>query len=385
MKVTRVIHPIGQGAFYSERIECDDRTYNIVYDCGSGNFNKAPKLLEREIASCYKKNDVIDVLFISHFDNDHINGINELRRHISEIKNVIVPLIEHDDFWFYSIENNEFERFYNSLTELANNVYKVRPASEDDKYYHLNDIGLIDLSESEEGSFEVQNATKFSLRRSIDWCYIPFNYDKKTRLNILKNELVKNGISEKELTSGWDIIDLNISSIKKAYKKVVIKKAYKKAYKKVVTDGANKTSLILYSGGVKGEYECLPYQGCMCYYSRLYPRPFYRYDKEGCLYFGDNDLNQANILNDLKHKLNSLVEHVGTIQVPHHGAIDNFNDDIFAINNSVKMFFVSFGNKNTYRHPSSGVVAEILKNGNGLFEVTEKMDSAYIQIIAKVS
>ena len=134
MKVTRVIHPIGQGAFYSERIECDDRTYNIVYDCGSGNFNKAPKLLEREIASCYKKNDVIDVLFISHFDNDHINGINELRRHISEIKNVIVPLIEQDDFWFYSIENNEFERFYNSLTELANNVYKVRPASEDDKY-----------------------------------------------------------------------------------------------------------------------------------------------------------------------------------------------------------------------------------------------------------
>ena len=372
MKVTRVIHPIGQGAFYSERIECDDRTYNIVYDCGSGNFNKAPKLLEREIASCYKKNDVIDVLFISHFDNDHINGINELRRHISEIKNVIVPLIEQDDFWFYSIENNEFERFYNSLTELANNVYKVRPASEDDKYYHLNDIGLIDLSESEEGSFEVQNATKFSLRRSIDWCHIPFNYDKKTRLNILKNELVKNGISEKELTSGWDVVEHHIDNIKKAYKKVI-------------TGGANKTSLILYSGGVEGEYECWQYQGCMCYYPRLYHRPFYRYDKEGCLYFGDNDLNQANILYDLKHKLNSLVERVGTIQVPHHGAIDNFNDDIFAINNSVKLFFVSFGNKNTYRHPSSRVVAEILKNGNGLFEVTEEMDSAYIQIIMKVS
>lgn len=372
MKVTRVIHPIGQGAFYSERIECDDRTYNIVYDCGSGNFNKAPKLLEREIASCYKKNDVIDVLFISHFDNDHINGINELRRHISEIKNVIVPLIEQDDFWFYSIENNEFERFYNSLTELANNVYKVRPASEDDKYYHLNDIGLIDLSESEEGSFEVQNATKFSLRRSIDWCYIPFNYDKKTRLNILKNELVKNGISEKELTSGWDVVEHHIDNIKKAYKKVV-------------TGGANKTSLILYSGGVEGEYEYWQYQGCMCYYPRLYHRPFYRYDKEGCLYFGDNDLNQANILYDLKRKLNSLVERVGTIQVPHHGAIDNFNDDIFAINNSVKLFFVSLGNKNTYRHPSSRVVAEILKNGNGLFEVTEEMDSAYIQIIMKVS
>ena len=183
---------------------------------------------------------------------------------------------------------------------------------------------------------------------------------------------MKNGISEKELTSGWDVVEHHIDNIKKAYKKVV-------------TGGANKTSLILYSGGVEGEYECWQYQGCMCYYPRLYHRPFYRYDNEGCLYFGDNDLNQANILYDLKRKLNSLVERVGTIQVPHHGAIDNFNDDIFAINDSVKMFFVSFGNKNTYRHPSSRVVAEILKNGNGLFEVTEEMDSAYFQIIMKVS
>lgn len=372
MKVTRVIHPIGQGAFYSERIECADRTYNIVYDCGSGNRKKTPKRLERQIASYYKKEDVIDILFISHFDNDHINGINELRRHTSEIKNVIVPLIEQEDFWFYSIENNDFERFYNSLTGLANSVYKIKPAGEDDKYYRLNDIGLIDLLESENGSFEVHNATKFSLGRSIDWCYIPFNYDKKIRLNILKNELVKNGISEKELTSGWDVIGHHVNNIKKAYKSVV-------------ADGANKTSLILYSGGVEGEYKCWQYQGSMCYHPWIHHRHFYRYDKEGCLCFGDNDLNQANILNDLKQKLGSLVERVGTIQAPHHGAINNFNDDIFTINNSVKMFFVSFGNKNTYRHPSSGVVAEILKNGNGLFEVTEEMDSAYIQIIVKVS
>ncbi len=366
MKVTRVIHPIGQGAFYSERIECDDRTYNIIYDCGSGNGKKASKLLEREIASYYKKNDVIDVLFISHFDNDHINGINELKRYTSKIKNIIVPLIEQGDFWFYGIENDEFERFYNSLTELANSVYKIKPASEEN--YNLNFPELIDLSESEEGSFEVQNATKFSLRRSVDWCYIPFNYDKKIRLNILKNELVNYGISEKELNSGWEAIEHHIDYIKKAYKKVV-------------ADGANKTSLILYSGGVEGEYDCWQYQGCMCYSPWLYHRSFYRYNKEGCLYFGDNDLNQANILNDLKHKLSSLVERVGTIQAPHHGAINNFNDDIFAINNSVKMFFVSFGNKNIYGHPSSRVVSEILMNGDVLLEITEQRGSAYVQII----
>ena len=64
MKVTRVIHPVGQGAFYTERIEYEDCTYNIVYDCGSGNRKKTPKRLERQIASYYKKEDVIDILFI---------------------------------------------------------------------------------------------------------------------------------------------------------------------------------------------------------------------------------------------------------------------------------------------------------------------------------
>lgn len=370
MRVTRIIHPVGQGAFYSERIEHEDHAYNIVYDCGSGNIKGTPKLLKREITSYYKKDDVIDILFISHFDNDHINGIKELRGRTSCIRNIVVPLIEQENFWFYSIENHRFQSFYASLTKIANCVYKVKPASEDDKYYRLNDIGLIDLSESEQGSFEVQNATKFSLRRSIDWCYIPFNYDQKIRLNILKNELVKNGISEKELTSGSNVIEHNIDNIKKAYKKII-------------ADGANKTSLILYSGGVRGKYECGQYYNGLHYMYWL-RRRHYWLDREACLYFGDNDLNQTNILCDLKHQLCSLIDRVGTIQIPHHGALNNFNTGLLSVNNDNKIYFASFGTKNIYGHPSTRVIEEILMNENILLEITENRDSAYIQIITKV-
>jgi len=31
MEVTRIIHPIGQGAFYTERICSKDQIYNVVY------------------------------------------------------------------------------------------------------------------------------------------------------------------------------------------------------------------------------------------------------------------------------------------------------------------------------------------------------------------
>lgn len=89
MEVTRIIHPIGQGAFYTERICSKDQIYNVVYDCGSGINKNAPKRLIQEIASVFTSNDVVDILFVSHFDNDHINGIRELKKRVKEIRNIV--------------------------------------------------------------------------------------------------------------------------------------------------------------------------------------------------------------------------------------------------------------------------------------------------------
>lgn len=374
MHVTRTIHPIGQGAFYTERIECDNRVYNVVYDCGSNFRKNASAILKREIASYYANHDVIDILFISHFDNDHINGIDELRKRTSKIKNIVVPLIEKKDFWFYEIENEGFQSFYNSLSRYADRVYKIIPAQENDENannYQLNDVRIIDFSEVQDGKkdiSEVQNATRFLFGGHVDWCYIPFNYDQKERLEKLKCELVKLGISVAVLESGWDSIIPCLDEIKKAYKNIL-------------PDGANKTSLIVYSGGLSSEYDCTQYQGKLYI---LYRRYYSTSRREGCLYFGDNDLNQPNILVDLRNKLRYVVNRVATIQVPHHGALKNFNRDLFTVGEEIT-FFLSFGNKNTYGHPSVRVVEDILWSGNALIEVTENRDSAYIQIIKKRS
>ena len=34
MNVTRTLHPIGQGAFYTEKFEYDGQQCNVVFDCG---------------------------------------------------------------------------------------------------------------------------------------------------------------------------------------------------------------------------------------------------------------------------------------------------------------------------------------------------------------
>ena len=45
MRLTRVIHPVGQGGFYTETLINGDQKINIVYDCG-GVDNKGEKKMQ---------------------------------------------------------------------------------------------------------------------------------------------------------------------------------------------------------------------------------------------------------------------------------------------------------------------------------------------------
>ena len=74
MRVIRTIHPVGHGGFFTEEL-CDvTECYNVVYDCGTRN---GTMLLEREINKAFNRKQSIDLLFISHFDRDHVSGLKE--------------------------------------------------------------------------------------------------------------------------------------------------------------------------------------------------------------------------------------------------------------------------------------------------------------------
>ena len=90
--IQRIFHPIGQGAFYSERHD----NINIVYDCGTEWKNRANKTYNKIINQNFKTNDVVDILFISHFDYDHVSKIKILKENVKEIRMVILPLL-HDE------------------------------------------------------------------------------------------------------------------------------------------------------------------------------------------------------------------------------------------------------------------------------------------------
>lgn len=77
MKFKRVLHPVGQGAFITEDFSNEEEGYGstIVYDCGSIS---SKEILYREIDQFKQEHTTFNVLFISHFDNDHINGLRRL-------------------------------------------------------------------------------------------------------------------------------------------------------------------------------------------------------------------------------------------------------------------------------------------------------------------
>ena len=96
------IHPVGQGFFYSGAIEfphLDDApsNFNFVFDCGS--MNKAN--CADEIATYHKHHfpdhTSLDLLVISHFDQDHVNHIYKLLDGNRKVKKIVAPFLNYSE------------------------------------------------------------------------------------------------------------------------------------------------------------------------------------------------------------------------------------------------------------------------------------------------
>ena len=97
MKVTRTFHPVGQGAFYSERFFKEDQqgtVHNIVYDCGVkwGYVGRVKQV----VTQAFTQTDTIDYLFISHLDYDHVSLVKTLINNVRAVRNIVLPLVTEE-------------------------------------------------------------------------------------------------------------------------------------------------------------------------------------------------------------------------------------------------------------------------------------------------
>lgn len=362
MILIRAFHPIGQGAFYTERHSFNGTEFTVVYDCGSTTLKG--KELERKIKSTFPKGHSIDILFISHFHADHINGIETLAKHC-QIKKVVMPLIDEaakalvkitnlieSDFSDTRLIDSPEDFFGADISVIRIEPTEINPNSEGISLNNPTDISKIGNSSTN------SSGTVFIPFISIDWFFIPFNYEQDDRKKKFEDALKEYGLT---------LADIDTINKINNHKYDIIN-----AYN-IVDGDLNKNSMILFSG--KHADDNIQ---CFEHYHRFYFHSHFHLGlQSGCLYMGDIDLNEQNIVADIIAKLRQMLPYIGTLQVPHHGSILNFTKSI--LQKEIGCAIFSYGTTNKYGHPSDRVIGDIIAKDIYPHLVTEEQQSMITQ------
>jgi len=85
------------------------------------------------------------------------------------------------------------------------------------------------------------------------------------------------------------------------------------------------------------------------------------------------------MLDELVKNLNSKgIKKIGTLQIPHHGSIENFNPQILS-RLKPEFTIVSYGRNNQYGHPSDKVLSDILSLHIPLYHIDDDIKSIVVQ------
>ena len=374
IKMQRTFYPVGQGGFYSESFKAENNNFNVVYDCGSLSRD-----VDKVISNSFDKNEDIDILFISHFDSDHVNKINILKNSVGKIKTVIMPLLSEEDKNFLLLVYKWLGSEYKNSLDILNNpkeffgsetkiiwVREVVESRDEESNQEIRDV-----AEIEDGA-EIKSGENinFYLRGQKFWIYKPYNYKNKTRCKELIKKFRENNISIRDLKDVGYVVNHT--------------KEIRKCYKEVEGD-INQNSLVLYSNLIEYKdgttYIDYIYMGKdLEFYPfwRDYFDFFYNRSDIGCIYTGDVHLKT--IVDDFKNKIKQCKYYlpVNTIQVPHHGSKNGFDIDFF---NDFSEGWrgiispISFGLSNPYGHPSSMVIKQLtLEHHLPVYVTNDKRD-----------
>lgn len=367
--ITRIFHPIGQGAFYSEKHEIGQQTFTIVYDCGCC---PSTKIKDTMVKNTFPNETTIDILFISHFDFDHVSKIPILKAY-TKIKRVIMPLLHEEEkmelriFYRGMGENELVELIENPEAFFGENTIVIRVNEAENRN---NDDISIDIQEL--NSFtEINSGTKIGFG-APNWVFIPYNHKYKERHLKLVEGLKEVGIILEDFFSDPSKA---INEIEK--KRKVINELYAKLEGKV-----NQNSMLVYSGPYLRnnlERQHFPWNRWRIFSQNLhYCNHYYCGDNVACIYTGDADLN----ITKIEDIYRDLWMNVGTVQISHHGSFKSFNESF--LENGQYLCPISFGEKNNYGHPSSAVVAKIVEKGSIPIYITDREHTIMIETIEEL-
>ena len=378
-------HPVGQGLFYSGKIMLlpyRGYEFNFVYDCGS---DSGESFLNDSIDNYrdYLNNDIIDVLFISHLDRDHVNGIKYLIKE-KKVKRIYLPYLTPCERLFVAIRQRK--------RDIVNDQEYLEFLKSPHNYIHnLNEnISIIYINGNSEKEIENNNfANENEFTDNLEVGERPNSED------FNNNEIFKKGNGKLFYKNIWEFY-LYHESIGKGNKvfndkyknltkeeliKILDKKGdtfetlYKSKTEKRNKFNFNKESLVVLhkpitykTGQLFKHYNdyFIPHYFNRHYCKYCYSKAFRFNEKNkpknswgATLLTGDIGLNQ--IENSLYIK--SQLENVLVFHVPHHGSKTNWKEQYLDLLNykGRTIAILSFGYGNTHGHPHHIVLNDLDK------------------------
>lgn len=353
---------VGQGLFYTGKI---NNEFNFVYDCGGEN-----PYIKEAVDKYLKEYDIkkLDMLIISHFDDDHINGLPILLSKIEKISQIYIPyyggistyLLLVIYLYIYNFDLLKMESeiiFVDSNLEVRNDF-----SEENRENYNLDEkikIGGIKLTKMRIPIVKYKNIWKFKFYNTY-----------------LKNEKVLDSI-EKEIEdiiakhSCRSLSDL-LSQINNSDIKNELKAVYDKFCNSSYTSKRNESSLCVFHLPISdifllkdvviwcdSDKYCEFHKYCKyCKYEDNYHSNYV----SGSMLVGDISLKARTRIDDFLNYYKNEMKNIKFFLTPHHGATSNWNSNILNNCPNAKFFLNSAGLNNRYGHPKSKVISDIIRN-----------------------
>ena len=363
MVFKRVLHPVGQGAFFTEQFydESGKVVHNVVYDCGS--FTSQPMLLEYEIRNTFEKNTHMDLLFISHFDEDHVNGLMILQNQtkIDKDTKVIIPfkypyllMVMDDDY-------PTLARFVMRMFNSGARVIGVDEYIDENRQGESIEIDRLDSSITLGGKNVIR-------QDKVLWYYYPFMLPDQSSLQKVFEGKVKGIVN---LDAPNEILT----------KRKELRNIYKTIGKtKGGVTRINVNALFMLS---------FPAVNVACNTNIWHQINLKGNVAPTCFYTGDSNL-KGNGYDEVKQRVTDILDvyskgtKVWMIQVPHHGSDKCFPEKM--ADRSDGFSECAFMNCNPWHRQKvfdNGIIGEFTRNNKMLLLVTECYHSR-VEVIAEL-
>jgi hypothetical protein len=413
---------VGQGGFMTQEIVVDRGGWEprlfIAFDCGS--LNREP--LYESIDAI--DSGVLDILFISHLDADHVNGIDFLLNKKS-VETVVLPYLDplHTTIMVCRSlasagVSGDFKTFLESPVRwfVSRGVKRVifitrdndggdgppppRPDDPDvpDPYtvesqseagariaYTVASRGPQQLRREQFGSIDVivtTPVTDFKLhlgsaarphaKSPLSWMLLPYvhPFDSERLALFLRAVNLKisfdPGLADRGFTK----------RLLKALGDPKIRHELRRCYDLLASDH-NEVSLSLYSGPGPSDdsgWNCCPkpwwsHQACRVQPTRVETRG------PGWICTGDANLKLRRTLTPWLSRHSTLFDHVSVFVLPHHGSAISLASDV--LDRLGPITYLACAARGRKHHPHSNVTAHLRQRGFGLWQVSERADTSF--------